>query len=184
MALSEKKPPLAVRVSTSLSKFGYWQWVSQINSWVVCNYGVVIERELQRKPLVHKDFQGCPHCLMFTYILFSVSHRKKKCQRLLWTVPYSFFQWIRPSLATFFYNFLSLFQWIFGEDWCDGWHSFDVLASTASILNLCVISLDRYWAIEEPMSYPAKVPSINDVASFLQNFGPLPPHLTIFFTPI
>ena len=46
---------------------------------------------------------------------------------------------------------------MFGEDWCDGWHSFDVLASTASILNLCVISLDRYWAIEEPMSYPAKM---------------------------
>ncbi len=34
-------------------------------------------------------------------------------------------------------------QWIFGVDWCDGWHSVDVLASTASILNLCVISLDR-----------------------------------------
>ena len=49
------------------------------------------------------------------------------------------------------------FQWIFGEDWCDGWHSFDVLASTASILNLCVISLDRYWAIKEPMSYTAKM---------------------------
>lgn len=33
--------------------------------------------------------------------------------------------------------------WVFGQDWCDLWHSFDVLASTASILNLCVISLDR-----------------------------------------
>ena len=80
----------------------------------------------------------------------------------------------------FFCNFSSLFQWIFGEDWCDGWHSFDVLASTASILNLCVISLDRYWAIEEPMSYPAKVSSINDVASLLHNFEPLPPHITSF----
>jgi hypothetical protein len=37
------------------------------------------------------------------------------------------------------------------------WHSFDVLGSTASILNLCVISLDRYWAITDPMTYPAKM---------------------------
>ncbi|XP_053210220.1 uncharacterized protein LOC128394010 [Panonychus citri] len=47
--------------------------------------------------------------------------------------------------------------WIFGQDWCDLWHSFDVLASTASILNLCVISLDRYWAITDPISYPARM---------------------------
>ncbi|OTF69218.1 hypothetical protein BLA29_007947 [Euroglyphus maynei] len=33
--------------------------------------------------------------------------------------------------------------WIFGRDWCDLWHSFDVLASTASILNLCIISLGQ-----------------------------------------
>jgi hypothetical protein len=33
--------------------------------------------------------------------------------------------------------------WFFGENWCDIWRSLDVLFSTASILNLCVISLDR-----------------------------------------
>ena len=48
-------------------------------------------------------------------------------------------------------------QWIFGPDLCDVWHSFDVLASTASIMNLCVISIDRYWAINNPMSYPHKM---------------------------
>ena len=47
--------------------------------------------------------------------------------------------------------------WMFGPVWCDLWHSFDVLGSTASILNLCVISLDRYWAIRDPFTYPNKM---------------------------
>lgn len=49
--------------------------------------------------------------------------------------------------------------WLFGSEWCDLWHSFDVLASTASILNLCIISLDRYWAISDPIAYPTKMSS-------------------------
>lgn len=48
-------------------------------------------------------------------------------------------------------------QWIFGQDWCDIWHSSDVLGSTASILHLCIISLDRYWAITDPMTYPCRM---------------------------
>ncbi|KAG9509298.1 Dopamine receptor 2, partial [Fragariocoptes setiger] len=47
--------------------------------------------------------------------------------------------------------------WPFGDLWCDVWHSLDVLASTASILNLCAISLDRYIAITDPISYPSKM---------------------------
>ena len=34
-------------------------------------------------------------------------------------------------------------RWAFGQQWCEGWNSMDVLCSTASILNLCVISLER-----------------------------------------
>ncbi|KAJ2954779.1 hypothetical protein O0L34_g3084 [Tuta absoluta] len=47
--------------------------------------------------------------------------------------------------------------WFFGMDWCDIWRSLDVLFSTASILNLCVISLDRYWAITDPITYPMRM---------------------------
>ena len=47
--------------------------------------------------------------------------------------------------------------WPFGSDWCDLWHSADVLASTASILNLSVIALDRYWAITDPITYPTRM---------------------------
>ncbi|CAL1288424.1 unnamed protein product [Larinioides sclopetarius] len=47
--------------------------------------------------------------------------------------------------------------WMFGREWCDLWRSLDVLASTASILNLCAISIDRYWAITDPMTYPSKM---------------------------
>ena len=37
---------------------------------------------------------------------------------------------------------------------CHLWHVTDVCASTASILALCVISLDRYIAITSPIRYP------------------------------
>lgn len=48
-------------------------------------------------------------------------------------------------------------SWTFGPVFCDLWHSFDVLASTASIMNLCAISLDRYLAITSPISYPRRM---------------------------
>ncbi|CAH1784331.1 unnamed protein product [Owenia fusiformis] len=46
-----------------------------------------------------------------------------------------------------------LSYWIFGSFWCSIWLAVDVWMCTASILNLCVISLDRYLAITRPFKY-------------------------------
>ncbi|XP_044731411.1 octopamine receptor beta-3R-like [Chrysoperla carnea] len=45
-------------------------------------------------------------------------------------------------------------KWLFGYLMCDIWNSFDVYFSTASILHLCCISVDRYYAIVRPLEYP------------------------------
>ncbi|XP_011872003.1 PREDICTED: probable G-protein coupled receptor No9 isoform X2 [Vollenhovia emeryi] len=44
--------------------------------------------------------------------------------------------------------------WIYGNLWCSVWLAVDVWMCTASILNLCAISLDRYLAVTRPVSYP------------------------------
>ncbi|XP_064108452.1 dopamine receptor 1-like [Macrobrachium nipponense] len=43
--------------------------------------------------------------------------------------------------------------WPFGRHYCDTWIAFDVMCSTASIINLCAISLDRYIHIKDPLRY-------------------------------
>lgn len=45
-------------------------------------------------------------------------------------------------------------KWMFGYFMCDVWNSLDVYFSTASILHLCCISVDRYYAIVKPFKYP------------------------------
>ncbi|XP_076664905.1 5-hydroxytryptamine receptor 7 isoform X2 [Andrena cerasifolii] len=47
-------------------------------------------------------------------------------------------------------------NWSFGAIMCDLWVSFDVLSCTASILNLCMISVDRFCAITKPLKYGVK----------------------------
>ncbi|KAJ0004818.1 hypothetical protein NQD34_011032 [Periophthalmus magnuspinnatus] len=46
--------------------------------------------------------------------------------------------------------------WLFGR-FCGVWIAFDIMCSTASILNLCIISVDRYWAIASPFKYERKM---------------------------
>lgn len=47
--------------------------------------------------------------------------------------------------------------WVFGRIFCDIWAALDVLCCTASIMSLCVISIDRYIGVSHPLQYPGIV---------------------------
>lgn len=49
----------------------------------------------------------------------------------------------------------ALGRWVFGRPFCNVWAALDVLCCTASILSLCVISIDRYLAVSYPLRYSA-----------------------------
>ncbi|XP_007234230.1 5-hydroxytryptamine receptor 7 [Astyanax mexicanus] len=47
-------------------------------------------------------------------------------------------------------------QWLFGQVFCNIFIAMDVMCCTASIMTLCVISVDRYLGITRPLTYPAR----------------------------
>lgn len=47
-------------------------------------------------------------------------------------------------------------HWQFGAVFCNMWLTFDILMCTASILNLCAIAGDRFFAIHDPINYAQK----------------------------
>jgi hypothetical protein len=48
-------------------------------------------------------------------------------------------------------------RWLFGPIVCDIFNANDVLFSTASLLHLCCISVDRYLAVTNPFGYHRKM---------------------------
>ncbi|XP_045191015.2 octopamine receptor beta-2R-like [Mercenaria mercenaria] len=75
-------------------------------------------------------------------------------------------------------------KWIFGRIMCDVYNSNDVLFSTASILHLCCISMDRYIAIIHPFKYESKMTrcrvfimiAITWISSILISYIPIQSH--------
>ncbi|TMS36099.1 hypothetical protein L596_003354 [Steinernema carpocapsae] len=59
--------------------------------------------------------------------------------------------WVMPLALI---DLLHSHKWPFGKFLCQVWATSDVMLCTASILNLCMISLDRYMAITSPLKYP------------------------------
>uniref|UniRef100_A0A1I7XN57 G_PROTEIN_RECEP_F1_2 domain-containing protein n=1 Tax=Heterorhabditis bacteriophora TaxID=37862 RepID=A0A1I7XN57_HETBA len=47
-------------------------------------------------------------------------------------------------------------EWKMGTVLCEMWLALDVLFVTASILHICAISLDRYFSVTSPLTYPVK----------------------------
>ncbi|XP_025157605.1 octopamine receptor beta-3R isoform X4 [Harpegnathos saltator] len=72
-------------------------------------------------------------------------------------------------------------RWLLGPVMCDVWNSMDVYFSTASILHLCCISVDRYYAIVRPLEYPAIMRTVT-VSAMLASAWCLP--ALISFIPI
>ena len=56
----------------------------------------------------------------------------------------------------FFAVFFIMKKWTFGQVLCDAWLAIDYLASNASVMNLLVISFDRYFSVTRPLSYRAR----------------------------
>ena len=72
--------------------------------------------------------------------------------------------------------------WMFGTLWCEIHGAMDVLLCTASIMNLCLISLDRYWSITRAVDYltartPKMVGSLLVIVWLLSGFISIPPLL-------
>ncbi|KAL4640978.1 muscarinic acetylcholine receptor M3-like [Arapaima gigas] len=63
---------------------------------------------------------------------------------------------IGVSSMNLYTTYIIMNQWALGNWACDLWLAIDYVASNASVMNLLVISFDRYFSITRPLTYRAK----------------------------
>ncbi len=116
-------------------------------------------------------------------VISVIRHRKLRILTNYYVVSLAFADLLVALCAMTFNASVNLTngKWLFGYVMCDIWNSLDVYFSTASILHLCCISVDRYYAIVRPLQYPI-IMTQNMVYFMLANVWLLP--ALISFTPI
>lgn len=88
-------------------------------------------------------------------IVSVMRHRKLRVITNYFVVSLAFADMLVAMFAMTFNASVQIYEkWLFGYFMCDVWNSLDVYFSTASILHLCCISVDRYYAIVKPLRYP------------------------------
>lgn len=87
-------------------------------------------------------------------IVSVMRHRKLRIITNYYVISLAFADMLVAMFAMTFNASVQIFErWLFGRFMCDVWNSLDVYFSTASILHLCCISVDRYYAIVKPLMY-------------------------------
>lgn len=115
-------------------------------------------------------------------VISVVRHRKLRILTNYYVVSLAFADFLVALCAMSFNASVEITgKWMFGYVMCDVWNSLDVYFSTASILHLCCISVDRYYAIVSPLQYPITMTQ-RTVLYMLLNVWTLP--ALISFLPI
>ncbi|XP_029921403.1 alpha-1A adrenergic receptor [Myripristis murdjan] len=78
---------------------------------------------------------------------------------------------LSSAVLPFSATYEALGRWVFGRSFCNAWAALDVLCCTASILSLCVISVDRYLAVSFPLRYPAIATGRRGLAAVVALWG-------------